>query len=124
MSIITVKEESSVVITDTNNAVVVETENTSHVLSTGSPGPRGPEGPQGPTGPTGPQGPIGTDLHYAHDQMVASATWNITHNLGKFPSVQIFDSSGAEVEGIVSQISTNALSVSFSAAFSGTAYLN
>ena len=62
--------------------------------------------------------------HYTHDQPVASATWSIAHNMGKNPSVSIVDSSGDEVIGSVAHVSLNQLVVSFSAAFSGKAYLN
>lgn len=66
----------------------------------------------------------GNDLHYNYTQGVASATWTIAHSLGKFPSVTIVDSAGSEVEGSVHHADANNLTVSFSAPFSGTAYLN
>ena len=62
--------------------------------------------------------------HYTHNQAVASATWNVAHNMGKYPSVSIVDSSGDEVEGDVNYVSLNQLTISFTAAFSGKAYLN
>lgn len=62
--------------------------------------------------------------HYTHNQPVASATWSIAHNMGKNPSVSIVDSSGDEVIGSVAHVSLNQLVVSFTAAFSGKAYLN
>lgn len=80
------------------------------------------EGIQGPPGATG--SPTGSDLHYMHDQMVASATWNIVHNLNKYPSVAVVDSAGSEVEGAVRYTSPNNVIVEFSAAFGGKAYLN
>lgn len=61
---------------------------------------------------------------HIHDQTVASSTWNITHNLNKFPSVSIVDSSNAEVIGEVEHINANSLTVKFSAPFSGKAFLN
>lgn len=84
---------------------------------------------QGPAGPPGPPGQPGAgsgsgDLHAEHQQMAASATWFITHNLGKRPSLAVFDSAGDEVYGAVHHIDINSLTVSFSAAFAGTAYLN
>jgi hypothetical protein len=95
----------------------------------GSSGPAGPQGPAGPAGPQGPTGPAGRDgsggdTHYAHDQSVASASWVITHNLGKYPSVTITDSAGDEVEGEVRYNGVNSLTVKFSAPFAGKAYLN
>jgi hypothetical protein len=62
--------------------------------------------------------------HYTHTQAIASASWTVTHNMGKNPTVAIVDSSGDEVEGEVTYVSTNQLIISFSAAFSGVAYLN
>lgn len=62
--------------------------------------------------------------HYTHTQTVASSTWSIVHNMGKNPSVSIVDSSGDEVIGSVTHVSVNQMVLSFSAAFSGKAYLN
>jgi hypothetical protein len=62
--------------------------------------------------------------HYTHNQTLASSTWTIVHNMGKNPSVSIVDSSGDEVEGEVMHVSNNQLTISFSAQFSGKAYLN
>lgn len=90
-------------------------------------GPKGAKGDTGDTGPqgaTGPQGPPGTDKHYTHDQMTASDTWTVVHNLGKFPAVSVVDSAGSEVEGLISHVSNNSLILEFSAAFSGKAYCN
>lgn len=61
---------------------------------------------------------------HIHNQPSASAEWTITHNLGKFPSVSVVDSSGAEVIGEVEYLTDTQLKVKFSAAFSGKAYLN
>ena len=77
---------------------------------------------QGPAGPPGIQGTA--DLNYQHDQMTASDIWLVTHNLGKYPSVTIIDSSGSVCEGHVEYISALQLSITFSSAFAGMAYLN
>ena len=61
---------------------------------------------------------------HIHNQTVSSSTWNITHNLNKFPSVSIVDSSNAEVIGEVEHTDANTLIVKFSAAFSGKAFIN
>lgn len=61
---------------------------------------------------------------HIHNQTVSSSTWSITHNLNKFPSVSIVDSSYAEVIGEVEYINANSLTVKFSAPFSGKAFLN
>lgn len=61
---------------------------------------------------------------YVHTQSAAEAVWEITHNLGKFPSVVVFDSSEDEVEGKIKHITENELLIIFSAAFTGRAILN
>ena len=65
-----------------------------------------------------------SDNYYEHVQGSASATWVVTHNLNKKPSIVIIASSGDEVEGDITYDSSFQLTLTFSAAFSGTAYLN
>jgi hypothetical protein len=74
------------------------------------------------SGGRGPAGPAGAG--YVHTQEAAAATWTITHNLGRHPSVTVVDSGGSVVIGDVAYVTANQVTVSFSAAFSGTAYLN
>ena len=92
----------------------------------GAAGPQGLAGAQGPQGAVGPPGAdgVGSDRHHTHTQAIPSATWVVTHNMGKYLFVSVVDSSGGEVEGEVSHASTNQLVVVFSAGFSGYAYLN
>ena len=80
----------------------------------------GLQGPQGDPGEPG----VGSDAHFEHLQTVASDSWLITHNLGKYPSVTVVDSAGDECEGNVNHISTSQVLISFSATFSGRAFLN
>src|SRR4051812_5301207 len=61
---------------------------------------------------------------YIHVQSVASSSWTITHNLGRFPSVTIIDSGNSVVEGNREYIDSNTILLTFSGAFSGKAYLN
>lgn len=66
---------------------------------------------------------------YTHTQSAASATWTITHNLNKFPSVTVIDSGDSVVQGEILYNSANQLTLTFYAgggtsAFSGKAYLN
>lgn len=75
---------------------------------------------QGPAGAPG----TGGDRNYTHDQMTASALWSVTHSLGKFPSVTVVDSAGDPCEGFVRYLSSDQLTITFSAAFGGHAYLN
>lgn len=49
-----------------------------------------------------------------------ASTVTVTHNLGKYPVVSVFDSAGSQVEGDVTYTTLNQLTVSFSAPFSGT----
>jgi hypothetical protein len=66
----------------------------------------------------------GGDLSYTHNQVIAAATWNVNHGLGKFPSVTVIDSTGATVEGAVAYTDANNLTITFVSAFAGKAYLN
>jgi hypothetical protein len=64
------------------------------------------------------------DKSYEHIQSNSSATWVITHNLGKYPAVAVQDSAGSDVFGEVEYNSIYQLTITFSGAFSGSAYLN
>ena len=61
---------------------------------------------------------------YIHNQGTAASTWNINHSLNCHPSVTIVDSSGNVVVGDVNYVDTSSLTITFSAAFAGVAYLN
>lgn len=63
-------------------------------------------------------------LGYVFVQSTPSATWTINHDLNKYPSVSIVDSANDEVIGEVNYTSTTQVVISFSAAFSGKAFLN
>ena len=63
------------------------------------------------------------NFYYVHSG-VASDTWTIVHNLNKYPSVSIIDSSGTEVIGEVAYDSVNQVTVTFKGAFKGKATLN
>ena len=56
-------------------------------------------------------------------QGTAAATWVIDHTLGGKPQVTIVDSAGTLVFGEVQYIDNTRITVLFSAAFSGKAYL-
>lgn len=66
----------------------------------------------------------GSDAKFIFTQGSPAATWNITHGLGKFPSVTVVDSTKDEVEGDIVYLNNNQLEVKFSGAFAGAAYLN
>lgn len=61
---------------------------------------------------------------FVHSQAVSSDTWLITHNLGFYPNITVKDSGGSIVEGEITYTNSNSLTVTFSASFSGTAYLS
>jgi hypothetical protein len=61
---------------------------------------------------------------HVHVQAVAATDWNIIHDLNCFPSVTIVDATKTEVIGNIEYVNLNSLRVTFSAAFSGEAYLN
>ena len=61
---------------------------------------------------------------FIFDQVAASTTWNIQHNLGKFPSITVIDTANTVVTGEYTYIDNNNVTLTFSAAFAGTAYLN
>lgn len=60
---------------------------------------------------------------YVHDQIAASGTWHINHNLGIYPTVFVIDSGGTVVMGDVSYADANNVTISFTPIFSGKAYL-
>ena len=116
----------------------------------GVPGPPGPAGPAGPPGPGGegtdevwvntsaptdaaielwydpdaPSAPVDGMVAYEFVQGVASAVWTITHPLSFIPNVLVVDSTGSQVEGDVVYTSDDTITLTFSGAFSGKAYLS
>ena len=66
---------------------------------------------------------VSTSFEWA--QGTSSDTWVIVHNLGFNPNVTVVDSSGTLYEGeIAYNTNRNSLTVTFSSAFSGKAYLS
>ena len=68
-----------------------------------------------------PSGAVTNRLEFT--QGTASATWVITHALGGKPQVTIVDSADTHVFGEVQYNSNTQVTVTFSVAFSGKAYL-
>ncbi len=79
-------------------------------------------GIQGPPGPRGLPGSVGVTFTFT--QGVPSSSWVIVHNMGRKPSVTIVDSSDRVVYGNVAYADLDNLTLTFSAPFSGSAYLN
>ena len=65
-----------------------------------------------------------SDKTYVHNQSTPSAIWTIQHDLGKFPSVTAVNINNIESLGEVQYVDANNLTITFSAGFSGKAYLN
>jgi len=61
---------------------------------------------------------------FVFNQGVPASTWNIQHNLGKFPSITVIDTAGTVVTGQYTYIDNNNVTLTFSAGFAGKAYLN
>ena len=75
----------------------------------------------------GPQGPAGVfdpgDIFYVHTQASPSAVWTINHNLTGNPTAVVLDSAGTQCEGTFSYPTLNQMVITFTGAFSGTAYV-
>jgi hypothetical protein len=65
-----------------------------------------------------------TRVAYEYVQGAPSDTWVIAHNLGFKPNVTVVDSAGTIYEGEITYTNTVSLTVTFSSAFSGKAYLS
>lgn len=63
-------------------------------------------------------------IAYHHTQNTPSNTWVINHNLDFYPNVTVADSGGSLCEGEIMYTSTDSVTVTFSGAFSGNAYLS
>ena len=61
---------------------------------------------------------------FEFDQGDPATTWDITHNLGKFPSITVIDTGNTVVTGEYNYVSNIRVILTFSAAFAGKAYLN
>lgn len=64
------------------------------------------------------------DLNYRHYQSTPSTTWDVTHNLGKFPSVTVTLSTGKQGQADVTHVNKNRCIITFLAAKTGYANLN
>lgn len=65
-----------------------------------------------------------TTVAYRHIQTVSTTSWTITHNLGYYPNVTVVDSTGTVCEGDITYSSNAALTLTFSQAISGNAYIS
>jgi hypothetical protein len=60
---------------------------------------------------------------HIHSQGTPLSVWSITHDLGGKPSVMVVDSADTVVVGDIEYVSDTEIQISFSGAFSGSAYL-
>lgn len=65
-----------------------------------------------------------SDKNHVYTQKSASDSWDIIHNLNKYPSITIVDSANNTVIGDITYISLNEVNIKFIGAFSGKAFLN
>jgi hypothetical protein len=65
-----------------------------------------------------------SDKNFVFTQATPSATWNVQHNLNKFPSCTMVLSTGQQGYGDVTFIDENNLTITFAGAESGKAYIN
>lgn len=66
----------------------------------------------------------GEDKTYVFEQIFATTEWNITHNLGKYPSVVIVDTEMNLVLADVKYIDENTVKIKFANNFTGKAFFN
>jgi hypothetical protein len=64
------------------------------------------------------------DLNYVHNQSQAATTWDVVHNLGKYPTVDIVDSAGTVWLAAVEHVDINTLTVRLEYSMSGKAFCN
>lgn len=64
------------------------------------------------------------DKTYVYYQNVQSDTWEIQHNLDKYPSITVVDSANNIVVGDIHYVDANNVAVIFTAPFSGKAFCN
>lgn len=129
---------TEIALTIAENTTVLELEDTSTVVEVavapvevvevvvvGPQGATGASGAPGSAGPVGPSGPAGgASGSYTFVQNSVTNVWVITHGLGYVPAVTVFDSGNTQQEGSVVPTDLNTVTITFSAAFSGIAYLS
>lgn len=71
-----------------------------------------------------PQYALADRLGHTHTQSVANTVWAIEHNLGYYPNYWAEDSAGSEIEGSPDNVNLNEMTITFSSATSGVAYLS
>jgi len=65
-----------------------------------------------------------SDKTHVHNQLTAETTWYVNHALNKFPSVTVVDTGNNVVTGDVQYLSNTLLTITFTSAVAGKAYVN
>lgn len=60
---------------------------------------------------------------YVHNQVSPAAVWDVVHNMGRYPAVNVVDTGGTEWTPDVQYLTVNTLRITFGAPFSGKAFL-
>jgi len=68
--------------------------------------------------------PVTGDKNFVHNQVVASNSWTVTHNLQKKCAVSVTDSLGNEIVGKVHYDSINQVTIDFNKSITGYVYCN
>jgi hypothetical protein len=118
VSVVEVNSAPTVVIVEPQPSVTA-VEDVISVVSVGTLGPPGPRGADGPPGAAG-----SAPQAYVHDQAVPASSWTVLHSLGYYPNVTVVDTLGRVVVGDVSYPDIGNVVLTFSAAFSGRAFLS
>ena len=66
----------------------------------------------------------GTDTFFEYQQVTASTLWTVNHNLNRHPSVTTTNTTGGVINGTVTYINNNTVTIRFTPAKTGFAYLN
>lgn len=61
---------------------------------------------------------------FVYNQSLPNTIWTINHNLGFVPNVFTIDSNGNNIRGVIIPLSINTITINFSSAIAGTAYLS
>ncbi|CAG7581572.1 MAG: hypothetical protein SLAVMIC_00908 [uncultured marine phage] len=65
-----------------------------------------------------------SDFNYVHNQSFTASTWNIAHNLGRYPNINIVDNSNLEIEGSIEYVDLNNIEITFNSGVSGMGFLS
>lgn len=93
--------------------IIVQANDSISIVNAGPPGPPGIPGVAGVSGSS-----------YRHEQSTALSVWDVVHNLGFRPNVSAFDSFDAPMDGIVTHIDNNHLTITFLSPVGGEAELS